>query len=798
MFYYHMSYHEIVQAFEELSEAQQLSKSAWVCFTKSLEDCFVGQMLRSYPLSKKAHRLIARTIAAFRAQNIELLTANVHDVIYSSLRQKTAQWLQVTYGDLSTPDFDSMEALKSLITQAFESYNTQTELELEEESRFFERGSCGEKTSWPSIKSDFEDYLEHLSALQKGGGTYGFPILKNILKRIRTLQNQDYQDAVMALIRSLDDSRTAYHALSTRHIEGKTYSCQKGFEERLLDHHAVFCPASQIEPSVVEKFVEAVAKPFSYTNPETSSVLFSKAFYALYTQAAGYAVGATPSQQWQLKADSDKEILKRKWAQLYPGRQQQLTTTLSLLAHGGVRADLPLEDFILLSMQFLKSENALSIIDAYEPSLQPPKIQKDAHEIDCTLLEIGPFLDESHLFLAYALCPSARKEMQLLAENGYFNDESPFLRPILKHELRTLYEGTYLNAYPNSYPFLCERLEQALMTSDLETLPCSQKILNIWLDEHHIEISAPRYATLAVLCAMEGYSLSLSKIFQYCQSISWKFFKTAEHESLLTLAIKAGHSGCVRVILSHRNSVAEKINTFCVMTMGLLVCCRSMTIDSYNELLLLAATYGDYDCLQEVLKTSPFINAQNERRHSALRLAIKHDNFDCAHALLEHKINPNLQDSLGDTAIIYAIKKKKSLQFIEMLLSYHPNLNLQNDRGSTALIIAVYLNEPAYMEALLKHHPDVNIQNKMGLSALIIAAQKNYMECLRMLLQHGANPSLCNKFGKTALSYSIDNNNSEAAALLRKYHIASRIPQPMIFFIEPEDARPSRHSRFQY
>jgi ankyrin repeat protein len=116
------------------------------------------------------------------------------------------------------------------------------------------------------------------------------------------------------------------------------------------------------------------------------------------------------------------------------------------------------------------------------------------------------------------------------------------------------------------------------------------------------------------------------------------------------------------------------------------------------------------------------------------------------------KINPNLQDWDGYTALMDA-SRWGSLQVVKAILE-HPktNLNLQSWNGYTALHWASSWGRSQVVQELLKH-PKINlsVKDRWGNTALMTASRGGRLQVVEELLKHpNINIRLKNNDGKTA------------------------------------------------
>jgi ankyrin repeat protein len=141
-----------------------------------------------------------------------------------------------------------------------------------------------------------------------------------------------------------------------------------------------------------------------------------------------------------------------------------------------------------------------------------------------------------------------------------------------------------------------------------------------------------------------------------------------------------------------------------------------------------------------------------------------------------NEVNINLQDTTGNTVLMwYSIShgNNNSKDNIRLLLNNGADPNIQNKLGYTALMYASIYNNQV-VELLLNNGAEINMQNNDGETAIMMAAYAGIsrgdnnarMNIVRLLLDNGAEINIKNKDGKDVLqildkkikeSYSIIN-----------------------------------------
>lgn len=138
------------------------------------------------------------------------------------------------------------------------------------------------------------------------------------------------------------------------------------------------------------------------------------------------------------------------------------------------------------------------------------------------------------------------------------------------------------------------------------------------------------------------------------------------------------------------------------------------------------------------------------------------------HGLADNaKININLQDQLGNTALINALKFKNNDVAI-LLINNGADINVQNilDKDS-ALLISVKNHDNDIAKLIINNSKsDLNIKDKWNKTPLMIAARDN-LEIVKLLLDSGrVNINSRDGAGRTALMAAISVGNIDIVKLL--------------------------------
>src|SRR2546427_2615494 len=134
--------------------------------------------------------------------------------------------------------------------------------------------------------------------------------------------------------------------------------------------------------------------------------------------------------------------------------------------------------------------------------------------------------------------------------------------------------------------------------------------------------------------------------------------------------------------------------------------------------------------------------------------AVKSGDKAAVLALLQQKVNVNMAEPDGTTALHWAVERE-DLDLVDRLIKASANVNAKNDYGATPMSEAALSGNVKIMEKLLDAGADVEAANSDGQTALMIVARTSNVEAVRSLLRHGANVNAVEKWREqTALMWA--------------------------------------------
>jgi ankyrin repeat protein len=133
--------------------------------------------------------------------------------------------------------------------------------------------------------------------------------------------------------------------------------------------------------------------------------------------------------------------------------------------------------------------------------------------------------------------------------------------------------------------------------------------------------------------------------------------------------------------------------------------------------------------------------------------------------LISKGVNINIQDSDGNTPLIYA-SYKGYYNIVKLLLEKGSDANICNKLNDNALIESLINGKLETSKILIEKTDNVNIVTTGGTTALTHACEKGYTEIIKLLVKKGANINFRNHLNGSGFDYALDSNNLDLMKLL--------------------------------
>lgn len=156
--------------------------------------------------------------------------------------------------------------------------------------------------------------------------------------------------------------------------------------------------------------------------------------------------------------------------------------------------------------------------------------------------------------------------------------------------------------------------------------------------------------------------------------------------------------------------------------------------------------------IEWALQAGADVNQRLSDERTPLMLAILHERWDAAHALIRRGADVHARDRGGNTPLMFAAEKSPDL--VEELIRTGADIEARNDRGWTPLMAAAQASHLFTSTTLLKNGADARaISANDEVSPLLIAANKTYYVpgLILLLLENGASPTDPGRNGLTIL-----------------------------------------------
>jgi uncharacterized protein len=149
--------------------------------------------------------------------------------------------------------------------------------------------------------------------------------------------------------------------------------------------------------------------------------------------------------------------------------------------------------------------------------------------------------------------------------------------------------------------------------------------------------------------------------------------------------------------------------------------------------------------------------------------ALKNDNRETARALVRAKVDVNVREADGTTALHWAVRAD-DLETVQLLIRAGANVNAANRYGLTPLSLAATNGSADLAAALLDAGANANAATPAGETVLMTAARTGNAETVSRLLAKGADVNAKeSSFGETALMWAAAEDHPAVVTLLAQH-----------------------------
>jgi uncharacterized protein len=255
--------------------------------------------------------------------------------------------------------------------------------------------------------------------------------------------------------------------------------------------------------------------------------------------------------------------------------------------------------------------------------------------------------------------------------------------------------------------------------------------------------------------------------------------------TVLVTAAERGNFDAVELFLAKEASLEQKNQALFAAAHGTPIATIEIKTDSNQTVKARYLAEADPNSgysrtIRLLLRSGAQIEARDHDESDGgtpLILAATYGETDAVNELLENGADPDAVDKYGDTALIAAacicaiIDMPDTYESMKLLLKKHANPNLKNKAGMTALMAAVTWSRTDNMKLLLDHGANVDAKNNVGNTALMIAASGGVIDltpAVKLLIESGANIETRNRRGETALMIARRNRFQDTVRLLTR------------------------------
>lgn len=178
--------------------------------------------------------------------------------------------------------------------------------------------------------------------------------------------------------------------------------------------------------------------------------------------------------------------------------------------------------------------------------------------------------------------------------------------------------------------------------------------------------------------------------------------------------------------------------------------------DTFDNPLLSAADFNNVEIAKYLLDKGAdghIILPQNPV--TPLSSALRRGNLEVARLLIEREKEIDFKDTIGDTALMYAVESEKfNKEICELLLSKGADINATDGNGGSTILINItnsIENHEDKARFLLDHGANVNASNSVGTTPLLQAASVGNLNLVKLYIERGADIFVINTWNQSAL-----------------------------------------------
>ena len=180
---------------------------------------------------------------------------------------------------------------------------------------------------------------------------------------------------------------------------------------------------------------------------------------------------------------------------------------------------------------------------------------------------------------------------------------------------------------------------------------------------------------------------------------------------------------------------------------------RSDGMAALDHNLITAASIGDLDLVNRLLKAGASVHATDERGRTALLAAVYNRRSDVARALIQAGADVNRKDGESNSPFLAAAASNQ-IDVVRLALTHGADLTSTDRYDGTALIAASQHGNVEIVKLLITAGVPVDRVNQLGWTALLEAiilgdGSSRYEDIVQALLDAGADANLADREGVT-------------------------------------------------
>ena len=159
----------------------------------------------------------------------------------------------------------------------------------------------------------------------------------------------------------------------------------------------------------------------------------------------------------------------------------------------------------------------------------------------------------------------------------------------------------------------------------------------------------------------------------------------------------------------------------------------------------------DFKTAQLLYEHGAGVDVEGHNKRTPLYGVSCSGHLEIAEWLLHHGANLFVSDQIDGCTVLHEVATNGCLELLQMLLQHKLDPNIQELRGETSLHVASRYERPDVVRMLLEYGADVNARHKGHVTPLHMASKFENLAVARLLVEHGANVDAEDDKGRTPL-----------------------------------------------